>query len=290
MADARPLHGVRWNTDGSGTLLFGIHRLFARIENSFRPTQANPQTGSELWPDVWIDPLFLKAHYKFHRTLHDALHAAARLGETIRSAEGLRDEGRPEHMDLLSTVTKDATLYLDALLVYFKLQADCLAMIVPNLYGRNGQQIKGKARGNFREQRKWFMKRPTFDPTYLTCLKECTGWFDRLSGDDTGWRDDVVHRFGTYNISAVIGDEAVSLHVELGRPAHAPYTNLLGDLRDAIGDYCCFLDRITDHFAEHVNAQLTTPLFDVSNETQWGCRFIDGGSPGIWLLPPIAGH
>jgi hypothetical protein len=188
-------------------------------------------------------------------------------------------------MDATAVATKDATLYLDLLLLYFRVQADCVATVVPSLYGLAGQRIVEKARDSFRRHRQWFQKHADFDPKYAAILTDHTGWFDSLSGDD-GWRDDLIHRLGTWQIAVVTGT-VTAVHVGIDRPAHPPYPNLLVELRSAVEEYCAFLDAATNHFSCRINSEATTSLFDVADERGWGCNFIRGGGQGLWILPRL---
>jgi hypothetical protein len=267
-----------------------MHKLLGRIESEFRPVESDPRRGCQLWPNVWVDGLFVKAHYKFHRVCWDALHAAALLERTVRAAGGVilsssADSGR--RMDAIATVTKDATIYLDVLMFYFRIHADCLAALVPNLYGTAGQRISKKARDSFRQHRRWFQKNREFDPTYADIVRDGTSWFDILSGEDAGWRDDLVHRFGTWQIALRIGSTA-ELLAGIDRPVHPDYPNLLDEFRRAVSEYCAFLDAATSHFARRINSETRETVFDLAQSRQWGCGFVQGGSPGLWILPTLA--
>lgn len=277
------LHGVLRQGEGTGELRFGIHKLLHRIGDRSNGSDAEP------WPNIWMDGLFGKARYKFHRLCWDALHAAARLEGTLRDADKVVLDPTSDSsakLDVTAAVTKDATLYLDVILFYFRILADCLAMVVPNLYGQDGRAIKSKARDSFRAHRRWFERNSDFDPAYAHILKEDTGWFDQLAGEDGGWRDDLVHRAGRWQIAIVYSPE-VSLHVGINRPAHPPYPNLIDELREAVRSFCVYLDLVTVHFANRINLESAVPLFDPTNPSQWACHFIHGGSEGLWILPEI---
>jgi hypothetical protein len=181
-------------------------------------------------------------------------------------------------MDATALATKDATLYLDSLISYFRVQANCVATIVPNLNGIAGQRIRGKARDGFRQHRRWFQRHADFDPEYAAILTQHTGWFESLSGDD-GWRDDLIHRLGTWQIAVVTG-AVTYMHLAIDRPAQPPFPNLLVELRSAVEEYCTFLDAITNHFSRRINAEATTPISDLADERNWGCNFISGGGQG----------
>lgn len=281
------LHGVRWLENGSGLWLFGIHFLLSVMEREFPPNPNDTRRGSHLWPNVWVDGLFLKALYKFHRVGHDAIHAAANLEKTLAAATAtLRADGETARMDVVSSTTKDATLFLDLMLLYFRIQADCLAMVIPNLYGVAGQAVRPRARDSFRTHRKWFQGHRDFDPEYAAILDQHTKWFDSLSGEDEGWRDSLVHRFGTYQIELEISATyEVSLHVQIDAPVWPGGPNLLVELSDAVADYCRYLDALTVHFARRINSETTERLFDLENERACSCSFIPKGGSGLWILP-----
>ena len=69
---------------------------------------------------------------------------------------------------------RDVPLFLDNVLIYLKIFADCLANLTTHLYDRKGII----PRFSFREQKKWFIeKRPTFDPQlniFECLLSRCT--------------------------------------------------------------------------------------------------------------------
>ena len=282
------LHGVRRAGDGTGELLFGMHKLLQAIEQQFRPTPKEPCRGSDLWPDVWVDGLFLKGSYKFHRVCWDGLHAAGHLERTIAVVAEVflrkpRDHSAEIHA--LNAATRDATIYLEVLIYYFRILADCLAVVVPNLYGRDGMKVKDKARGSFREHCKWFKKNLSFDPAYTAIVNEQTAWFDRIAGEN-GWRDDLVHRLGTWQMCLSIG-ETVKLHARIDEGAHPSGPNLLDELTEAVAGCCAYLDATTHHFAQRINTQLTEPMFKTADQRQWGCVFIEGGDRGAWVLPTL---
>lgn len=283
------LHGVRIEPDGSGDLLFGLHRLLERIERLPSSPDAGQTGDTFAWPHAWKDELFMKAHYKFHRLCWDSLHAAARLERAVKSAEAIlvrSPAGSWEVMETVSLTTKDATLYLDVLMFYFRMLADCFAMVLPALYGTSGQAIPKKSRYSFRKHRTWFSKNSQFDLQYADILNKHTGWFDALSGDN-GWRDDLVHRFGTWQIGLAAG-RPLPVDVTLIRGGWHPSPNLIDELLSAVAGFCQFLDSTTVHFARRINSAASGQLFDLADEAQWGCSFDKSDNAGYWLLPALA--
>lgn len=282
------LHGVRIESDGSGDLLFGFHRLLDAIAREPAAADAEVSQGTVMWPQAWRDGLFIKAHYKFHRLCWDSLHAAARLEAAVKSAEATlirSPRGSLEVMQAVSLTTKDVTLYLDVLIFYFRMLADCFAMVLPALYGTEGQAIPKKSRDSFRKHRNWFDRNVRFDSQYAEILKEETGWFDALSGD-SGWRDDLVHRFATWQIECAVG-HPMPLDVTLIRGGWHPSPNLVDELLTAVAGFCRFLDVSTVHFARRINSAASSARFDLADEGQWGCHFDRSEGAGYWLLPRL---
>ena len=88
---------------------------------------------------------------------------------------------------------RDVPLFLDNVLIYLKIFADCLANLTSQLYERKGMIPCF----SFRQQKQWFIKkRTTFDLEYAEILKDQTDWFTMLAGDsdEEGLRELIMHR------------------------------------------------------------------------------------------------
>lgn len=92
-----------------------------------------------------------------------------------------------------------AQLYIDSMLFYIRILADCYSEIVPYFYIKNQNNIK---RDSFRDQQKWFLQYgKELDAEYCDILENKTAWFDKIAGKNPiGARDAIVHKNATYTL------------------------------------------------------------------------------------------
>ncbi|MEX1009253.1 MAG: hypothetical protein WD271_15635 [Acidimicrobiia bacterium] len=183
--------------------------------------------------------------------------ASALLQELALGSSDMQAQ-RPEvHVEL--------ALFLDSALSYLRIQADCVAHLVPQLYGMEGRKASITTR-SFHDQQKWFReKRPEFDPTYKAILEEERDWFESIRGLDPlpskqpGMRDMRTHTDARYQLVVHTDDHGISsLRPGLVDATGYRYENVLQELRTAVAGYCRFLDHSLQHFesmiAEHLDA------------------------------------
>jgi hypothetical protein len=180
---------------------------------------------------------------------------------------------------------RDVPLYLDNVLIYLKIFADCLANLTSQLYDR--KDIIPCF--SFREQKRWFIeKKPTFDPQYAEILKNQTNWFTTLAGDsdEEGLRELIIHRMARMQIfyqPGKVPDEN-QVHTFLYGDVGLKVGSLLPTVQKLVDELCIFLDSYFDHFSKRVELQfggrLPHPFGTVLFE-------FEGRLASAWLYPQI---
>jgi hypothetical protein len=194
-------HGVQPFDYGEKCVLwFGMLRFLETL-NQFYCLRLFPRdVEPPPWEEKWFDAKFRKAVTKLRDTFWKLNRAAAHFHTNVEAFRANYHEKDLERFGKAQSALEDIPLYLDLLLLYIRVQADCIANVIPNLYGLKGQR-NSIARDSFRDQMKWFLeKRPDFDPEYSAKLSSNVQWFSALAGDrrGQGLRDVMVHYRGTY--------------------------------------------------------------------------------------------
>lgn len=186
--------------------------------------------------------------------------AAVLIEQLAPGASGDVRSQRPEaHLEF--------ALFLDSVLSYLRIQADCIAHLVPHLYGKDRQKASIKSR-SFHDQQRWFREKvPPFDAAYKVILDEERDWFEAIRGlapspgKQPGLRDMRTHTEARYQIVVRTDDEGSSeLRPGLVDATGYRYDNVLQELRTAVGGYCRFLDRALRHFGPMIAEQLESDV------------------------------
>ncbi len=273
-----------------GKVYFAAAQFIRLLETIYARPGLRPQKNAPTWAYHTFDNQFRWAAEK----LWDTVWKINRLAELFEVARGNLRELEPpsvpvEDVAKLTTALTDIPIYLETLIVYLRIFADCIANLTPYLYGQKGKNLP---RDSFREQRQWFVqKRSNFDHDYSVILKSSTRWFDVLAGDPprfVGVRDAVVHFRG--------GIQLMYQPARTGRPTrviatlYSDYrtitTDLIATLQKLFADMCLFLDRFVEHFAQRANKQTKSPMFDMSNSQALLFQY-EGELPSAWLYPPV---
>jgi hypothetical protein len=288
-------HGPSYEEKGRTAWFYlGILRLLHVLVSTFRsplfPGQKRPE-----WPTKWLDPWFENATMQFQATFWKFDKAASCFGQCVEVVKHDRDSLQAHDVAKLNGAIGDIPLYLDSMLFYFRIQADCLAAVIPNFYGQRGRMI---ARRSFREHGKCFMdKRPDFDPKYAEILRTYQGWFKTLAGkgESEGLRDAITHRFGRYQLGWNVGDKSDEFEFRASLIGDAGFVceNLVPTLKSMMADYYFYLDRIYMYFTERLRAELGDEVIPAGDKLAQYARFTweEGSSfPSFWIYPTLTSH
>jgi hypothetical protein len=215
------------------------------------------------------------------------LNRAAELLDVARNKLGHIQPPSSTHTQVLGVqeAYRDIPLFIDNILIYLKIFADCLANCTSQFYERKDQV----PRFSFRLQREWFIKkRASFDPRYAEILKNQTAWFTALAGgaNEEGLRELVVHRMiGTqlfYRPGKVPDENQVQafLYGNVGSSGG----NLLPTIQKLVDDLCLFLDSYFDHYSKKLGVEMGGQLVSPSGTLLFE---FEGHLPSAWLYPEI---
>lgn len=184
-------------------------------------------------------------------------------------------------------VCQDIPLYLDLMLVYFRIQIDALAQVLPHLY----DGAPPIPQHSFRKQSKWFCdKRPDFDPEYTAILRGDLGWFDRLSdGTSHGLRDALLHRSATHQLGWYVpSKDGQSFALEAGLVGHTGYieNDLFSALRGILHGWCRFLDSIWNLHSKRLASRVPPALAHAILRSE-SITFETAPAALIWIYPKI---
>lgn len=182
-------HGIeRSDVDYSGRFHFATLKFLQQVDLKYRwPILIREQLPSPPWPNKWLDTKFGRATDKLADTfgkLHIASHLFNQEQTTFiefRDAEIVADFAKAQ------SALQRMPIFLDCMLFYLRIMADCIANVTPNLYGdvqipHVGSTTRSMSRDSFNEQRKWFKKHgQKIDPEYQEMLANHTSWFDLLA-------------------------------------------------------------------------------------------------------------
>jgi len=289
---APKLHGIELGKQGEmGKVYFAAAQFIRLLESTYARPGLRPLKNAPPWAYRTFDNQFRWAAEK----LWDTVWKINRLAELFELARrNLRELEPPsvpvEDVAKLTTALTDIPIYLETLIVYLRIFADCIANLTPYLYGQKGKNLP---RDSFREQRQWFIqKRSNFDSDYSAILKSSTRWFDVLAGDPprfVGLRDAVVHYRG--------GIQLMYQPASTGHPTRVIATlftdyktltsDLISTLQKLFQDMCLFLDRFVEHFVQRANNETKSLIFNVSNPQAILLFQYEGELPSAWLYPQV---
>lgn len=290
---ARPMfHGLQPNpTGGTGKLLFAVAQFIRTLEDNYSRPGGRRVEGAPVWPSHTFDDRFRFAAEK----LSDTVWKINRVAELTHLARcNVRDLQPPsvpeEELGRHLAALRDVPIYLETLIVYLRVVADCLANLTPYLYGRKGKSLP---KDSFREQRKWLVsKQPGFDSVYAAILKTNTNWFDVLAGnppDYIGLRDAIVHYRGGIQImyQPPSGGAPAKLMPMLFSDYKTLTRDLLTLLQKVMKDMCVFLDRYVEHFNAIASEQTESSFLNLGNPQALVLFQYEGELPSAWLYPVV---
>ncbi|MCK4348502.1 MAG: hypothetical protein KAW47_07785 [Thermoplasmatales archaeon] len=285
-------HGIEFDneTKMSGVLRLGMLRFLEilYVEFHFTPT-FSPKEAPE-WPERWIDGKFRGAVDKLKDTFMKFDTIARYLSQSIDLALANKDSREMSQYGHFLKAMKDIPIYLDSLLLYLRMQADCLANVIPNLYGEEGRR-QSIARDSFRDQTKWFIKKkPGFDPAYTKILGENTEWFEMLAGKSRGQglRDILVHYRGVYQLgwTALSTGETISFNASLLNESGYVEDSLIPTLTAIVAGYFEFIEKAYVHFRGLVLEKVEGGSFGDIYESAQLLKF-NAGLGSAWIYPKI---
>lgn len=210
------------------------------------------------YDDRWFDRKALQAIHKLQDTIFKFDRVAMKFNTAIECLPnpGVEDQAALfRHLDSLY----DIPILLDSLLFYFRIQADCIANVIPNLYGARGATAN-IPRDSFRRQATWFLrKNQDFDPPYRRVLEAKLEWFDTLSGSarGQGLRDIIAHYRGTYQVGWISKGERNTAPVAgLVNESGFIEENVIPVLSRMVFQYFDFLDEVFTIFIPRLRASV----------------------------------
>lgn len=282
-------HGIQQAKENrDGHFHFAVRGFFLHIDHMYfgvRAADAPPWAGS------WLDRTFSQACGKLADTFGKLHLAAGLFGQAHRDIGEFKDAREHEKYSRHSQAIKTVPIYLDSILFYLRIFADCLANLTPRLYGRQGRNIAWRS---FRDQRKWFTSKcPTFDPTYADILNQHTTWFETLSGGPPGegLREEIVHYRGTMQLSYTVDTPAEETQVAAGLIGDYGWIcdNVLPVLTQLVFELFVFLDHFVSHFNTVVGEQIGRTPLDLNNphDTEYFRLTKPLVLDSFWLYPSV---
>ena len=227
----------------------------------------------------------MQATTKFQDTFWKFDRAADHFSGCVETVECHRESKQLEDFAKFLDALNDIPLYLDLMLFYLRIQADCLANVIPYLYEQRPQI----AERSFRDKAAWFTKtQPDFDYDYAAILQTHWGWFEALAGKNSkGLRDLVVHLRGTYQLGWAQHDEpsGFEFRASVVSDASIVQDNIVPILRSINQGYFGYLDQTYDHFATRLRAEFGEELIPVGDVPTQYYRFEGGPLPSFWVYP-----
>lgn len=238
------------------------------------------------WTVKWRTAAFSRRVKALQATFWKLDRSASHLGSRLSFIdEHLRVQDlsfTPEFLDAMS----DTAVFLDALILYFRITADIVAKLIPFLYPDPPQMPTR----SFRDQVTWYRKSPDFDHDYLDILDTSLEWFHTLAGKNPkGLRDVLVHYLGDYQFGWRDGlpsgpkEFKASLTSELGYASQ----DLIPDLTAMARGFFLFLDRAFRHFSRLIRAQFDWQFLLPDSAIAEFFDFEEGAMPSVWLYPSI---
>ncbi|MBI4826356.1 MAG: hypothetical protein HY807_08045 [Nitrospirae bacterium] len=285
-------HGIEYDDElkTSGVLRVGMLRFIEILYVEFYYTLIFKPNEAAEWPEKWLDGKFHGAVDKFKDTFLKFDTISRYLSKNIEVALIHKDSRELDQYSHFLKAMVDIPINLDSLLLYLRVQADCLANVIPNFYGEEGKR-QSIARDSFRAQAKWFItKKPEFDPTYTRILNEHTEWFDMLAGETRGQgiRDILVHYRGVYQLgwTSLSTGKTISFNASLRNESGYVQNDLIPILAKMVAGYFEFLEKSYVHFRQMVLGNVKGGNFgDIHESSQYLKFSSDIGS--AWIYPKI---
>ncbi len=285
-------HGVEFDDKGTtnGILRVGMLCFLQILHVEFYFTPIFRPKEAAKWPEKWIDGKFRSAVDKFKDTFMKFDTISRYLAQSIELAMTHKDSREMnQYVHHLKAMT-DIPIYLDSLLLYLRVQADCIANVIPNFYGEEGRR-QSIARDSFRDQTRWFIKKkPDFDPAYTKILLENTEWFEMLAGKSRGQglRDVLVHYRGVYELgwTSLSTGETISFNASLRNESGYVENSLIPTLAAMVAGYFEFMEKAYVHFRGLVLEKVKGGSFgDIYRSSQFLKFTAELGS--AWIYPKV---
>ncbi len=285
-------HGIEYDDEDktSGILRVGMLRFIEILYVEFYFTPTFKPNESAKWPEKWIDAKFCGAADKIKDTFMKFDTISRYLSQSIELAMRHKDSRELNQYGHFLKAMTDIPIYLDSLLLYLRVQADCLANVIPNFYGEEGRR-QSIARDSFRDQTKWFIKKkPDFDPAYTKILLENTEWFEMLAGKSRGQglRDILVHYRGVYQLgwTSLSTGETLSFNASLRNESGYVENSLIPTLATMVAGYFEFMEKAYVHFRGLILEKVKGGSFgDIYGSSQF--QKFTAGLGSAWIYPKI---
>lgn len=283
------LHGIAYNNSSKqGRLYYSIIHLLHLLGWY---TSTSERKMLPKWPNRWIDNKALQAATKFQDCFWKIDRTATLLFISIENLQIFYRATSIDECNVQNPLNADIPIYLDVLLLYLRMQADCLANLIPNFYGEEGKK-QSIPRDSFRAQMKWFIqKNPKFDSDYRTILLENTEWFRVLAGDQNsqGLRDVLTHYRGTYQMGWLneIPKNIEDLKASMINESGYIEEDLIPEIIKVMELYFVYLDLTYYHFIEVIRKQTQAlDLLVVRGEVPY-ITISDAPLRSMWIYPKL---
>lgn len=289
-------HGIGHSEDGSGWLSAGMLAFLGWVEFKYGPGGDAAERGVPPWNGPRFGTGFMSAVEQYRDLFWKFDRAAELASRCLR----LLEEGLPGHGAHVRTLApwinahQDVQIYVDAMLVYLRVQLDCLAVAIASMYPHGA----GAPSRGFRDQVKWFNTTPgsELDPAYAAIVQEPLPWFDQLAARavNEGLRNIRLHGLGRYQLTfrplpgeTGTGQKRLTdIRAELVGGGGAGAPNVLASLRSIVDGYFCFLDEALAHFVARAQEEIGAPVVP---EDWRVLNFGPGQAPeSVWVYPSLA--
>lgn len=288
------LHGVAPRaSDRHGEVHFAVVNFVKAIINAqgFAGYNKFPELKHWVWSQEEADRFILVAG-KLQDTFWKIDRVAGLLDEARRKFTKL-EEGTYSIEVIVGNqqVHSDFPLYLDMLLIYWRIFADCLASITRLLPGFKKNQVRDD---DFRQQKDWFLnKKRNVDPEYATILEHQTNWFAILAGaehGEGGLRNLLIHESVRTQLFYQPGEtpDHNCIHAIMYGGPDVKVTNLVPHLQQLTKELFLFLDSYVKHFVARIEQAFGGPLPEAHLPSFSLLYQFEKELPSEWLYPAIS--
>jgi hypothetical protein len=196
-----------------------------------------------------------------------------------------------EEIAKMQSAQRDIPLYLDNVLIYLRMLADCVADITSQFFP--GKNVPWSS---FHKQAKWFTgAKADVDPGYSEILRRHTSWFYTLAGNPDqgkahdGLRDAVVHRIVRMQLWYQPGasSDLNRVHAFLYGDTANEGQSLIPMIQKMVDECFQYLDRYVVHFNDRIQGEWGGQILDLSDERSTVLYESVLDIPSGWLYPVI---
>lgn len=284
-------HGIQYLEDRDQCVLwFGILRFLETLHQFYSWPLQHSDSEPPVWEHKWFDAKFNQAVRRIRDTFWKVNRVAGHLHTNIVTFRANWGEKELERFGKATSALQDIELFLDLLLLYTRIQADCVANVIPNLYGIEGRR-SSIPRQSLNGQMRWFLKtRPDFDPDYSDHLRSNVQWFSALAGDQQGQRlrDIMVHYRGLYQVgwAGTPSGSGFQLKAAMVTDTRFVSEDMLEDLKGIMEGYCRFLDMVLTYFWSRLEDELGGQLMPRTQE-YFQIYHFPVSHPSLWVYPVV---